>query len=271
VSIGDIKPHWRNTRRSPPRVSGGLSRPAPQVQLAVLTPRSRINHGVLAPHAAWRARVVAFGAPVEAPVGAGASANGTEDSAAPRSRDWAWADLMRRAFDVDVLACPRWGGRLRLIATVEALTRSARSWPRSRCRESRRTSAAVCRVAGHEPRRSADAEACSLASWGGPLPGQAGSLRDRNPLTGRCPRCIRWAERSVDELRTAWRGRSCREGAFIQVIPANSNNVSCALFRLIATWSFFAMNFAVLLSRARVVAPTRVAYHLRSLCNRKFS
>ena len=26
---------------------------------------------------------------------------------------------MRRAFDVDVLACPRWGGRLRLIDTVE--------------------------------------------------------------------------------------------------------------------------------------------------------
>src|SRR5262249_35509428 len=29
------------------------------------------------------------------------------------------ADLMRRAFDIDVLACPRCGGRLRLIATVE--------------------------------------------------------------------------------------------------------------------------------------------------------
>jgi uncharacterized protein YbaR (Trm112 family) len=26
---------------------------------------------------------------------------------------------MRRAFDIDVLACPRCGGRLRLIATVE--------------------------------------------------------------------------------------------------------------------------------------------------------
>jgi hypothetical protein len=27
---------------------------------------------------------------------------------------------MRRVFDLDVLACPRGGGRLRLIATVEA-------------------------------------------------------------------------------------------------------------------------------------------------------
>jgi hypothetical protein len=26
---------------------------------------------------------------------------------------------MRRAFDVDVLACPRCGGRMRLIATIE--------------------------------------------------------------------------------------------------------------------------------------------------------
>jgi len=75
---------------------------------------------VVAPHAGWRARVVAYGAPDEAPVRAGASANGTADSSAPpSSRHWAWADLMRRAFDVDVLAGPRCAGRLRLIATVE--------------------------------------------------------------------------------------------------------------------------------------------------------
>jgi len=92
--------------------------------------------------------VVAYGAPpVEAPVGAGASANGKDDSAAaPLSRHWAWADLMRRAFDIDVLACSRCGGRLRLMGTVEdpdairailaavALSRSWRTghrrWPR---------------------------------------------------------------------------------------------------------------------------------------------
>jgi hypothetical protein len=97
-------------------------------KLAALTPRPRINlvlyHGVLAPHSAWRARVVAFGAPVTppvaAPVGAGVSANGAESPAPPPStRHWAWADLMRRAFEIDVLACSRCGGRLRLIATVE--------------------------------------------------------------------------------------------------------------------------------------------------------
>ncbi len=46
-------------------------------KLAALTPRPRINlvlyHGVLAPHAGWGARVVAYGAPpVEAPVGGSA-------------------------------------------------------------------------------------------------------------------------------------------------------------------------------------------------------
>ena len=30
-----------------------------------------------------------------------------------------WADLMRRSFGFDVLACPRCGGRLRLIALIE--------------------------------------------------------------------------------------------------------------------------------------------------------
>ena len=30
-----------------------------------------------------------------------------------------WAELMRRTFGVDVLACPRCGGRLRLVALIE--------------------------------------------------------------------------------------------------------------------------------------------------------
>jgi hypothetical protein len=93
-------------------------------KLAALTPRPRINlvlyHGVLAPNAAWRARVVSYGAPPgEAPVAASVSANVNADPAALKPRHWAWANLMRRAFDIDVLACPQCRGRLRLIATVE--------------------------------------------------------------------------------------------------------------------------------------------------------
>jgi hypothetical protein len=37
-----------------------------------------------------------------------------------------WADLMRRAFDVDVLACRCCGGRLRLLALLEAGAVTAR-------------------------------------------------------------------------------------------------------------------------------------------------
>ena len=98
-------------------------------RLAVLTPRPRINlllyHGVLAPRAAWRSFVVGFRAPVspgEAAVAAGSSDQSVSDGAgAPRRRVGGrlWADLMARTFGFDVLACPRCGGRLRLIALIE--------------------------------------------------------------------------------------------------------------------------------------------------------
>ena len=87
-------------------------------RLAVLVPRPRINlllyHGVLAAHAAWRADVVA-----RAPAGGAAPAGAESDHAAATSPGPAgrrWADQMRRAFEVDVLACTRCGGRLRLVA-----------------------------------------------------------------------------------------------------------------------------------------------------------
>jgi len=37
----------------------------------------------------------------------------------PPRRYFAWADLLRRCFEIDVLACPGCGGRLRLLATIE--------------------------------------------------------------------------------------------------------------------------------------------------------
>ncbi len=97
-------------------------------RLAALTPRPRVNlvlyHGILAPHARWRPRVVAYeGLPLR-------PGEPLADSAAPllseplsqapgKRRYWAWADLMRRAFELDVLACPRCGDHMRLIATIE--------------------------------------------------------------------------------------------------------------------------------------------------------
>ena len=36
-----------------------------------------------------------------------------------RAGAYRWAELMRRTFGVDVLACPRCGGRLRLVALID--------------------------------------------------------------------------------------------------------------------------------------------------------
>jgi hypothetical protein len=88
-------------------------------KLAALTPRPETHlllyHGVLAPHAAWRRQVARFGEPKrEDP-----AAHAPHDRCENRPRDRTWATLMGRAFGIDVLACPRCGGRLRLIATIE--------------------------------------------------------------------------------------------------------------------------------------------------------
>jgi hypothetical protein len=88
-------------------------------RVAVLVPRPRVNLplylGVLAPRAAWRSEVVPQRVPpATEPVTLSPASPG------PCHRGWRWADLMRRVFAVDVLACPTCGGRLRLIATLEA-------------------------------------------------------------------------------------------------------------------------------------------------------
>jgi hypothetical protein len=43
----------------------------------------------------------------------------TEGAGSPRTRYWVWALLMRRAFDLDALRCPRCAGRMQLIATID--------------------------------------------------------------------------------------------------------------------------------------------------------
>src|SRR5438067_3344158 len=40
---------------------------------------------------------------------------GAESAPGPRPRAWSWPDLLRHTFAVDVLACPRCGGRMRVI------------------------------------------------------------------------------------------------------------------------------------------------------------
>jgi hypothetical protein len=93
-------------------------------RLAAMTPRPETNllicHGLLAPRARSRARVVAYGRVVAEPTAmAPARVAGAEGTTAKSgSRAWSWAALMHRAFALDVLACPQCGGRLRLIATL---------------------------------------------------------------------------------------------------------------------------------------------------------
>src|SRR5215468_12721025 len=94
-------------------------------RLAAMTPRPEANllicHGVLAPRARWRGRVVVYGRRMPeptastAPLAAGPDGTGVK-TASPRA--WSWAALMHRAFGIDVLACAQCGGRLRLIATL---------------------------------------------------------------------------------------------------------------------------------------------------------
>jgi hypothetical protein len=88
-------------------------------KLAAIIPRPAVNlvfyHGVLAPHARWRSHGVRYDRPAP---DVHARAREASPRAAGTPGAWTWAALMRRVFDLDVLACPRCGGRLRLIATV---------------------------------------------------------------------------------------------------------------------------------------------------------
>lgn len=102
-------------------------------RLAVLTPRPRVNlilsYGVLAPRAAWRSAVV--GATVDGGDAADGASSGEADGGERRARTsrtgaYQWAELMRRTFEIDVLACPGCGGRLRLVALIEQASAIAR-------------------------------------------------------------------------------------------------------------------------------------------------
>jgi hypothetical protein len=75
-----------------------------------------LYHGVLAPRARWRSQVVRYARP--APDGIALTLEATPHPAG-LTHAWTWAALMRRVFALDVLACPRCGGRLRAIATVQ--------------------------------------------------------------------------------------------------------------------------------------------------------
>jgi hypothetical protein len=89
-------------------------------KLAALVPSPRGHlvryHGVLAGRSRWRRLVARDRGGASGPA---AEADGqVEPSEELRERRLCWAELMKRVFEVDVLECPRCGGRRKLIATI---------------------------------------------------------------------------------------------------------------------------------------------------------
>jgi len=87
-------------------------------KLAALIPRPAVNlllyHGVLASRARWRSQVVRYGRPAP-----DAAALTREAHPAVPTHAWTWAALMHRTLDLAVLAWPRCGGRLCIVATIQ--------------------------------------------------------------------------------------------------------------------------------------------------------
>jgi hypothetical protein len=86
-------------------------------RLAALVPKPRAHltryHGVFAPASPDRARIV--------PKTRAAAANERgEASATDRQRALTWAQRLKRVFAVEIETCRRCGGRLRVIASIEA-------------------------------------------------------------------------------------------------------------------------------------------------------
>jgi hypothetical protein len=103
-------------------------------KLAALVPAPRFNliryHGILAPSAAWRPLVIPesdISDPLShpnCPAGKQLLPPDTENlrkKRACRTRNYAWAELLKRVFSIDVLECPRCGGRMRILAAIHSV------------------------------------------------------------------------------------------------------------------------------------------------------
>jgi hypothetical protein len=97
-------------------------------KLAALVPPPRIHqvryHGILGPAARERRFILpASGDPHPGKTGLPADAPTQEGSSAPKKAasrpNLPWAELIRRVFAVDVLECPRCGGRKRILAAIQ--------------------------------------------------------------------------------------------------------------------------------------------------------
>ena len=101
-------------------------------KLAALVPPPRFNlvryHGVLAPGSRWRNRVVPFDhGQSDAPDRCGCgeekkekktSAKDSQKAGCRHPRNYSWAELLKRVFEVDVLECPDCGCRMRILCAI---------------------------------------------------------------------------------------------------------------------------------------------------------
>ncbi len=117
-------------------------------RLAALVPPRRFDalryHGVLAPMAAWRPRIVPqVEVPEERPPSrtAGPQASAPPAGATTRPRYYSWAELMLRVFAKDVLECPGCGSPMRLLTLSPQMANSSSRRPcsgrRPGCRDGR--------------------------------------------------------------------------------------------------------------------------------------
>jgi hypothetical protein len=97
-------------------------------KLAALVPPPRFNlvryHGVLAPAASWRSRIIPMALSEEtgsldctACIVKKEKKNG-QNQVKGHARNYSWAELMKRIFGFDVLKCNRCGGRMRILCAV---------------------------------------------------------------------------------------------------------------------------------------------------------
>ena len=108
-----LKSRWRDGTRSI------VFEPIELVEkLAAIIPRPHVNqiiyHGALGARYKSRKKVVGYGRPPEE-VNAEGEILGDPDD--PRYIDW--AELMRRTFGVDVLACEKCAGRMKIVALID--------------------------------------------------------------------------------------------------------------------------------------------------------
>ena len=88
-------------------------------RLAALVPPPRMHltryHGVFAPHSKLRAAVT----PAGRGLGKKSKAEETAEPATPRHVAMNWAKRLKRVFAIDIEACTRCGGKLKVIASIE--------------------------------------------------------------------------------------------------------------------------------------------------------